>query len=154
MGSQVAIWPTSSGMTPHPRKRKNDLDDPLEQIIERVPHTLTELAELTREHVCWTYIKPHARVRNGRTAYMAFKSHYLGPNNIDMAATAEHKFINATYRGEGRHWGLERYATLQRNNIPFLNDSRKMDMQKWMKRVKQDIYKQGSRPQHLIVSRH
>ena len=44
---------------------------------------------------------------------MAFKIHYLGPNNIgNMAATAEHKLINATDRREGRCWDFERYATL------------------------------------------
>ena len=57
-----------------------------------------KLTELTREYECWTYIKPHARATNGRAAYMAFKNHYLGPNNIgNMVATAEHKLINATY---------------------------------------------------------
>ena len=88
------------------------MDDPLLQIIERVPHTLTKRAELTREHECWTYIKPHARTRKGRAAYMAFSSHYLGPKSIgNMGATAEQKLINATYRCEGRHWNLGRYAT-------------------------------------------
>ena len=90
---------------PHPRKGKKMIG----MIDDREsPHTLTEangtiikhptfvtdnkmlfdkLAELTREHECWTYIKPHARARNGRAAYMAFKNHYLGPNNIgNMAA--------------------------------------------------------------------
>ena len=118
---------------------ETDWDDPLEQMIERAPHTITEadgtiikhptfvtdnkmlfdkLAELTREHECWTYIKPHARARNGRAAYMAFKNHYLGPNNIgNMAATAEDKLINAMYRGEGRHWNFERYATLYKEQL-------------------------------------
>ena len=39
-----------------------------------------------------------------------------------------------------------------RNNIPFLNDSRKMDMQKLMKGVKQHIYKQGSRSCAMLNS--
>ena len=111
-------------------------------MIERAPHTIKEangtitkhpsfvtdnkmlfdkLAELTRDHECWTYIKPHARARNGRAAYMAFKNHYLGPNNIgNMAATAEHKLINATYRGEGRCWDFERYATLHKEQYTIL----------------------------------
>ena len=71
-------------------KKDTDMDDPLEQMIERVPHTLTEvndtiinhhtfvtdnkmlfdkLAELTRDHECWTYIKPCARARNGRVYF-------------------------------------------------------------------------------------
>ena len=79
---------------------ETDWDDPLDQMIERAPCRLRgkwhhhetlhiydrqlfdKLAELTRDHECWTYIKPHARARNGRAAYMAFKNHYLGSNNI------------------------------------------------------------------------
>ena len=82
---------------------ETEWDDPLEQMIERAPHTITEtngtiikhptfvtdnkmlfdkLAQVTREHKCWTYIKPHARSRNGRAAYMAFKNHCLGPNKL------------------------------------------------------------------------
>ena len=52
---------------------------------------------------------------------MAFKNHNLGPNNIgNMAATAEHEFINATYRGEGRCWDFERYATLHNEQHTIL----------------------------------
>ena len=52
---------------------------------------------------------------------MDFKNHYLGPNNIgNMAATAEHKFINDTYKGEGRHWDFERYATLHKEQHTIL----------------------------------
>ena len=67
-------------------------------MIEKAPQTITEangtiikhpifvtdnetlfdkLVELAREHEGWTNIMPHARVRNGRAAYMAFKNHYL-----------------------------------------------------------------------------
>ena len=35
-------------------------------------------------------------------------------------ATAEHKLIHATYRGEGRHWDFERYATLHKEQHTFL----------------------------------
>ena len=52
---------------------------------------------------------------------MAFKNHYLGLNNIgNMAATAEHKLINATYRGEGRHWEFKRYSTLHKEQHTIL----------------------------------
>ena len=121
---------------------ETDWDDPLEQMIERAPHTITEasgtiikhptfvtdnkmlldkLAELTRDHEYWTCVKPHARARRGRAVYMAFKNHYLWPNNIgNMVATAEHKSINATYRGEERHWDFERYATLHKEQHTIL----------------------------------
>ena len=61
---------------------------------------------------------------------MAFKNHYLGPNNIgNMAATAKHKLINASYRGEGRCWDLERYAALHKEQHTMLIGERSMDMQ-------------------------
>ena len=84
---------------------ETDWDDTLEQMIERAPHTITEAnrtiikhstfatdnkmvfdkhAELTREHECWTYLKPHARARNGRAAYMASKNHYLCPTILEI----------------------------------------------------------------------
>ena len=115
-------------------------DDPMEQMIERAPHTFTvangtiikhatfvtdnkmlfdKLAELTREHECWAYIKPHARARNGGAAYMAFKNHYLGPNNIgNMGTTAENKLINALTKGKegiGTSKGMQ-LCTITSNN--------------------------------------
>ena len=52
---------------------------------------------------------------------MGFKNHYLGPNNIgNMAATAEHKLFNATYRGQGRHCGFGRYATMHKEQHAIL----------------------------------
>ena len=149
---------------PHTPKEgeETDWDDPLEQMIERAPQTITvangtiikhptfatdnkmlfdKLAELTREHECWTYIKPHARARNGRAAYMAFKNHYLGPNNIgNLAATAEHKLINATYGGEGRHWDFERYATLHKEHHTILQGLEEYDIQGWMREARQGTY--------------
>ena len=118
----------------------------MEQLLERAPHIIAEvdgtiikhptfgtdykiffnkLAELTCEHEYWTYIKPHARARNGREAYMAFKNHYLGPNNIgNMAATAEQKLIKTTCSGEGRCWDFERYATLHKEQHTILEGLR------------------------------
>ena len=116
-----------------------------------MPHTITEangtiiktshfcyreqdafdkLAELTRGHECWTFIKPHVRARNGRAAYMAFKNRYLGPNNIgNMAETAEHKLINGTYRGEGRSLDFERYATLHKEQNTILEGLKECEYQ-------------------------
>ena len=52
---------------------------------------------------------------------MALKNHYLGPNNIgNMAAEAEHKLINATYRGEVRHWDFKSYASLHKEQHTIL----------------------------------
>ena len=43
MGPPISLWPTSSGKTPHPRKAKKLTGmTHLGQMIERVPHTITE----------------------------------------------------------------------------------------------------------------
>ena len=52
-----------------------------------------------------------------------------------MAATAEHKLIKATYRGEGRHWDFERYATLHKEQHAILEG------------LKED----GSKTRHLLA---
>ena len=77
---------------------------------------------------------------------MAFKNHYLWQNNIgNMAATGEHKLINATYRREGRHQDLERYATLHKEQQTILEGLRSMDMQGWMRVARQGTSLQESR---------
>ena len=57
---------------------------------------------------------------------MAFKNHYFGPHNIgNIAATAEHKLINATYKGELRCWDFERYGTLHKEQHTILEGLKK-----------------------------
>ena len=74
---------------------------------------------------------------------MAFKNHYLKPNNIgNMAATAEHKLINATYRGEGRCWDFERYGTLHKEQHTILEGLKEYGYS-WMD--------EGSKSRHLLV---
>ena len=112
-------------------------------LLSQITRCFYMLAELTCEHECWTYIKPHARVRNGREAYMDFKNHYLGPNNIgNMAATAEHKLINATCRGERRHWDFERYATLHKEQHTILEG---------LKEYGYAPMDEGSKARHLLA---
>ena len=82
---------------------ETDWDDPLEQMIERAPHTITEangtiikhstfvtdnkmlfdkLAELTRDHECWTYIKPHARAEMAGQPTWPSRTIILGPTTL------------------------------------------------------------------------
>jgi hypothetical protein len=66
------------------------------------------IASITREHECWTYVKPAQRRRDGRKAFLALWNHYLGPNNVDnMASTAERKLATTTYAGEKKRWNFE-----------------------------------------------
>ena len=73
------------------------------------------IARITREHTCWTYVKPAQRTRDGRMAYLALYTHFLGPNNVDnMATLAEDKLKSTVYNGEQRRWDFEKYVNVHK----------------------------------------
>ena len=70
-----------------------------------------KISDLTREHECWSYVRPAQRTRDGRLAFMNLKGHYLGVNSVDnMSAEAERKLMTTTYTSEQRRWNFERYV--------------------------------------------
>ena len=103
-------------------------DSKQDELIARAPHTnnageptATYLAdrskvwelmsELTREHDCWSYVRPAQRTRDGRMAFLGLKGHYLGENNVDnMSAKAESKLQSTGYSGEKRRWNFEKFV--------------------------------------------
>ena len=69
------------------------------------------LSAITRDHDCWTYVKVGWRTRNGRQGYLGLYQHYLGPNAVDMMATAaERRLATTTYDGEKRRWNFDKYS--------------------------------------------
>ncbi|KAI2510528.1 Reverse transcriptase (RNA-dependent DNA polymerase) [Fragilaria crotonensis] len=73
------------------------------------------ISKITREHSCWTYVKPAQRTRDGRMAFLSLYQHFLGPNNVDnMATLAEDKLKNTVYNGEQRRWDFERYVNVHK----------------------------------------
>lgn len=73
------------------------------------------ISKITREHSCWTYVKPAQRTRDGRMAFLNLHQHFLGPNNVDnMATLAEDKLKNTVYNGEQRRWDFERYVNVHK----------------------------------------
>ena len=79
------------------------------------------LAELTRNHKCWVYLKPHLRARDGRAAFLALRQHYLGANNVNnMAPSAESKLQITTYSKEGKRWNFESYVSLHKEQHQIL----------------------------------
>jgi hypothetical protein len=74
-----------------------------EEMITRAPHgnqayandsmeVWSYMANITRAHDCWTYVKPAQRTKDGRRALLLLWNHFLGPNNADnMASEAEAK---------------------------------------------------------------
>ncbi|KAI2493825.1 hypothetical protein MHU86_20706 [Fragilaria crotonensis] len=73
------------------------------------------ISKITREHPCWTYVKPAQKTRDGRMAYNGLYLHYLGPNNVDnMATMAEQKLKDTVYNGEQRRWDFEKYVNVHK----------------------------------------
>lgn len=73
------------------------------------------IARITRDHTCWTYVKPAQRTRDGRMAYLALYTHFCGPNNVDnMATQAENELTSTVYNGEQRRWDFEKYVNMHK----------------------------------------
>jgi hypothetical protein len=68
-----------------------------EEMIARAPHgnqayendsmeVWIYMASITRDHDCWTYVKPAQHTKYGRHAFLLLWNHFLGPNNVDSMA--------------------------------------------------------------------
>lgn len=74
------------------------------------------MSKITRDQLCWTYVKPAQRTRDGRMAFEGLYKHFLGPNNVDnMATMAEDKLKTTVYNGEQRRWDFERYINVHKS---------------------------------------
>lgn len=74
------------------------------------------LHEICLDNNAWTWIKSFSRNRNGRAAYQALHSHYLGISKSDnIQAEAENKLKNTFYSGERRNWNFERYVQIHKD---------------------------------------
>ena len=107
-----------------------------DEMIARAPHFILDAAGVaTAEHTteyqqdnmtvwnlmsalarnqgdCWTYVKTGQRRKDGRTAYLAMKQHYLGAHNMELQKTLhESKLRSLEYTGEKRRQNFATYAT-------------------------------------------
>ena len=81
-----------------------------------------KISDLTREHECWTYVKPAQRARDGRQGFTLLFDHYLGQNSTaNQASLAEMKLKNSSYQGERRRWNFERFVRMQVEQHEILN---------------------------------
>lgn len=81
------------------------------------------IASMTRDLDCWTWVRPAQRSRDGRRAFYGLYNHYLGPNNVNLAAgAAETKLRTSHYDGEKRRWNFESYVTMQKEQHEILQD--------------------------------
>jgi hypothetical protein len=104
-----------------PHKDTNDIDLPT-YIHDRAKVWQT-ISEVTRDDKCWTYVKPFQRTRDGRGAFLALHTHYLGANHVNnMASVAEAKLAQAKYFGEKRRYNFESYISTLNEQFQVLNN--------------------------------
>jgi hypothetical protein len=92
-----------------------------EEMIARAPHgnqaytngsmeVWSYMANITRAHEWWTYVKPAQCTKDRRRAFLLLWNHFLRPNNVDnMASDAEAKLGLVSYNGEKKKWTWEKY---------------------------------------------
>jgi hypothetical protein len=86
------------------------------------------ISEVTRDDKCLTYVKPFQRSCDGRGAYQALHTHYLGANHVnDMASVAEAKLAEAKLAeakccGEKRRYNFESYISTLNEQFQVLNN--------------------------------
>ncbi len=73
-----------------------------------------KLAVLMRKlDYCWTHIKKFHKSKDGRAAFMALKTFYLGAHYVDqMANTAENKLATTFYTGERRNFTFDKFVQI------------------------------------------
>jgi hypothetical protein len=80
------------------------------------------MANITRAHDFWTYVKPAQRTKDGRRAFLLLLNHFLGPNNVDsMVLEAEAKLGSVSYTGERKKWNWEKYVQIHAEQHAVLN---------------------------------
>ena len=124
---------------PEARDPETNYDTPQDEMIARVPMMLAnrdehptfltdrqtvwdKISDLTRDHECWTYVKPAQHARDGRQGYMLLFDHYLGQNSMaNQASLTEAKLKNSSYQGKRRRWNFEKFVHMQVEQHEILN---------------------------------
>jgi hypothetical protein len=104
-----------------------------DEMIARAPHgnqayandsmeVWRYMANITRAHDCWTYVKPAQCTKDGRHSFLLLWDHFFGPNNVDnMDSEAEAKLGSVSYTGERKKWTWEKYLQIHAEQHAVLN---------------------------------
>ena len=70
-----------------------------------------------------SYVKPAQQADlDGREAFKGLYDHYLGPNNVDIMASAAEKTMQTTvYNGEMKCWDFEKFVNLHKQQHSILD---------------------------------
>ena len=105
----------------------------LEELILRLNHTgplfrsdnalvYSLLDEATRNTVYSPTIKPYARTKNGRAAWMAIMSSHAGDDKWDQVRKDKYNFLMNT-KWNGRAYSLEKFTGLHRSSFVMLEEA-------------------------------
>jgi hypothetical protein len=118
----------------------DNYDAPENEMISRMPHqdgagldlptyihdrskVWQTMAEVCRDDKCWTHVKPFQRTRDGRGAFQALNTHYLGANHVNnMASIAEAKLGQAKHYGEKWRYNFESCISALTEQFQALNN--------------------------------
>lgn len=119
-----------------------DMEDPgmgqpsyLEEMIRRASHAGSEwqtdnlavwniLRHITHGGPAWNWVSQYQRQGNGRDAYLALKTHYLGASAQErIRSQADAKLDGAFYDGRNRNFSFENYCGLLNNAFADLEST-------------------------------
>lgn len=99
----------------------------VEEMIRRAPHGTPQyetdnqlvwnvVRQITHGGPAWNWVSRFARNSNGRDAYIALKTHYLGnAYQLRIRALADSRIETAFYDGQNRNFTFENYCALLNN---------------------------------------
>ena len=78
---------------------------------------------LCREKDCWTHVKPYAKKKDGRGAFLALWAYYLGKQNVDNQATMSEKGLElASWSGDTKRYSFDDYVKIHMDHHSVLTD--------------------------------
>lgn len=96
----------------------------IEEMVRRAPHGTPQyetdnalvwnvIRHVTHGGPAWNWVSRFARTSNGRDAYIALKTHYLGSAyQLRIRALADSRIETAYYDGQNRNFTFENYCAL------------------------------------------
>ena len=93
-------------------------------------NTYDILDQICKDTDLYPYVKQHKSKRDGRGAFYAIHSRWLGPNHVIMTTSeAEMAIQMSTYNGEKKAWNWEKYVARHVNYLIILGNLMKQRYQ-------------------------
>ena len=81
------------------------------------------ISRVCRDEDCWTHVKPYSRKKDGRNAFLALWTYYLGKQNVDNQATTSEKGLElATWSQNTKRYNFDDYVKIHLDHHQILSD--------------------------------